>query len=50
MHTQKFSYVIPSISSLKNYHITKKNTVCNSVGDYLKTFLKKSYLTKLENN
>jgi hypothetical protein len=36
--------------SWKNCHITKKNTVCNSVGDYLKIFLKKIYLTKLENN
>jgi hypothetical protein len=35
----------------ENCHITKKNTVCNSVGDYLKIFfLKKIYLTKLENN
>jgi hypothetical protein len=36
--------------SWKNCHITKKNTVCNSVGDYLKIFFKKIYLTKLENN
>jgi hypothetical protein len=31
-------------------HITNKNIVCNSIDDYLKIFLKKIYLTKLENN
>jgi len=34
----------------ENCHITKKNTIFNFVGDYLKLFFKKIYLTKLENN
>jgi len=36
--------------SLENCYITKKNTICNSVSDYLKIYFKKIYLTKVENN
>ena len=31
-------------------HVTDRNTVCNSVGDYLKIFFRKIYLTELEDN
>jgi hypothetical protein len=34
----------------KACHIIDRNTVCNSVGDYLKIFFKTIYLTELENN
>jgi hypothetical protein len=47
---KKKSHFIPSVFPSGNCHITKKNTICNFVGNYLKLFFKKIYLTKLENN